>query len=64
MTDTRTVQIPATVLASVQTLDELEDWLASRDAVFLDEVRRIRREEDLAGRGKDLSEILQRWPAK
>jgi hypothetical protein len=58
----RTVEIPQTVLASAESLDDLEDWLAAHDPAFLDEVRRIRNEEDLAGKGKDIAEILKRWP--
>jgi hypothetical protein len=58
----RTVEIPQTVLASAESLDDLEDWLAAHDPAFLDEVRRIRNEEDLAGRGKDIAEVLKRWP--
>jgi hypothetical protein len=62
MAATRTVQIPQSVLLSAQTLDELEDWLASNDPAFLEEMRRIRRDEDLADQGTDLGEILKRWP--
>ncbi len=58
----RTVEIPQSVLISAQSLDDLEDWLAAHDAAFLDEVRRIRSEEDLAGKGKDIAEVLKRWP--
>jgi len=57
-----TVEIPQSVLISAQSLDDLEDWLASRDPEFLNEVRRIRNDEDLAGSGKDISEVLKRWP--
>ena len=49
-------------MASSQSLDDLEDWLSACDPQFLEQVRRIRRDEDLVGQGKDLSEILQRWP--
>jgi hypothetical protein len=60
--ESRTVQIPESVLLSAETLDELEDWLASNCPQFLAEMRRIRQEEDLAGKGKDFAEILERWP--
>jgi hypothetical protein len=57
-----TVEIPQSVLISAQSLDDLEDWLAANNPEFLGEVRRIRNEEDLAGSGKDIAEVLQRWP--
>jgi hypothetical protein len=41
---------------TAQSLDDLEDWLATRDAGFLAEMRRIRHEEDLAEQGKDLGQ--------
>ncbi|MEN6450905.1 MAG: hypothetical protein ABFC96_10470 [Thermoguttaceae bacterium] len=58
----RTVEIPQSVMISAQTLDDLEDWLAANDPEFLSEVRRIRNEEDVAGEGKDITEVLKRWP--
>lgn len=58
----RTVEIPQSVLVSAQSLDDLEDWIAANDPEFLGEVRRIRNEEDLAGAGKDITEVLKRWP--
>jgi hypothetical protein len=57
-----TVEIPQSVLISAQSLDDLEDWLAANKPEFLGEVRRIRNEEDLAGSGKDIAEVLTRWP--
>ena len=57
-----TVEIPQSVLISAQSLDDLEDWLAANKPEFLGEVRRIRNEEDLAGSGKDIAEVLKRWP--
>jgi len=56
MSGPRTIEIPETVLLSAQSLDDLEDWLATRDAGFLVEMRRIRHEEDLAEQGKDLGQ--------
>jgi len=58
----RTVEIPQSVLISAQSLDDLEDWLAAHDPEFLSEIRRIRNDEDLAGSGKDITEVLKRWP--
>ena len=57
-----TVEIPQSVLISAQSLDDLEDWLAANEPEFLGEIRRIRNEEDLAGSGKDIAEVLKRWP--
>jgi hypothetical protein len=57
-----TVEIPQSVLISAQSLDDWEDWLAVNQPEFLSEVRRIRNEEDLAGSGKDIAEVLKRWP--
>ncbi len=57
-----TVEIPQSVLLSAESLDELEDWLAAHDPGFLEELRRIRNDEDLAGRGTELGELLKRWP--
>ena len=57
-----TVEIPQSVLVSAHSLDDLEDWIAANDPEFLNEVRRIRNEEDLVGAGKDIAEVLKRWP--
>ncbi len=58
----RSVEIPQSVLISAHSLDDLEDWIAANDPEFLGEVRRIRNEEDLSGAGKDIAEVLRRWP--
>lgn len=58
----RTIQIPEDVLLTAESLDDLEDWLSANDPAFIAEIRRIREDEDLAGRGTDLTELLQRWP--
>ena len=57
-----TVEIPQSVLVSAQSLDDLEDWIAAHDPEFLGEIRRIRNDEDLSGAGKDIAEVLKRWP--
>ena len=62
MAGTRTISIPESVLISAESLDDLEDWLAANDPDFLARMRCIRRDEDLADQGKDLGEILERWP--
>jgi hypothetical protein len=64
MAQTRTISIPESVLLSAESLDELEDWLSANDPKFVEQIRRIRKDEDLAGQGKDLGEILRRWPIK
>ena len=46
-----TVEIPTEVLASVETLDELEDWLMARNPQLMRELRQARR-DDLAGKFK------------
>jgi len=58
----KTIEIPETVFFSAESIDELEDWLASRDPQFVRDMRRIRAEEDQQGRGTDLTELLKRWP--
>jgi len=57
-----TVEIPQSVLMSAQSLDDVEDWLAVNKPEFLGEIHRLRNEEDLAGSGKDIAEVLKRWP--
>ena len=64
MSGQRTVEIPQSVLISAQSLDDLDDWLAAHDPEFLEQIRRIRSDEDLGDRGKDLEEILKRWPTE
>ena len=43
-----TLEIPAAVLASVETLDELQDWLTAQHPDLMAELRQAR-QEDLAG---------------
>jgi hypothetical protein len=45
------LEIPAAVLDSVDTLDELEDWLMANNPRVMGELRQTRR-EDLAGKFK------------
>ena len=45
------IEIPTAVLDSVDTLDELEDWLMANNPRVMDELRQARR-EDLAGKFK------------
>jgi len=48
---TETVEIPAQVLCSVETLDELQDWLTAQNPKLVAELRAARR-EDRAGKFK------------
>jgi hypothetical protein len=48
---TETVEIPAAVLSSVETLDELHDWLTAQHPGIIGELRAARR-EDVAGKFK------------
>ena len=48
---TETVEIPATVLSSIETLDELQDWLTAHNPRLIAELREARR-QDLAGKFK------------
>ena len=48
---TETVEIPVAVLSSVETLDELQDWLTARHPGIVAELRAARR-EDAAGKFK------------
>jgi hypothetical protein len=46
-----TGEIPAAVLSSVETLDELQDWLTAQPPGIIAELRAARR-EDVAGKFK------------
>jgi len=46
-----TVEIPVPVLSSVETLDELHDWLTAQNPQVVAELREARR-QDLAGEFK------------
>ena len=48
---TETVEIPAAVLSSVETLDELQDWLTAQKPKLIAELRAARK-QDLAGEFK------------
>ena len=48
---TETVEIPSAVLSSVETLDELQDWLTAQHPGIITELRAARR-EDVAGKFK------------
>ena len=60
---TGTVEIPTSVLASVETLDELRDWLTAQHPDIMAELRRAR-QEDLAGEFKAWSPRHVSWPTE
>ena len=43
------VEIPTAVLASVDTLDELEDWMTANNPRVMRELRQARRDDRVAG---------------
>jgi len=47
-----TVTFPLSVFETADTIDDLEDWLLSKNADFIKKMRRARR-EDIRGKGKD-----------
>jgi hypothetical protein len=49
--DVDIVQIPTSILNSVDTLDELEDWLMAKNRRVMRELRQAR-QDDLAGKFK------------
>jgi len=49
--DANSIEIPTAVLDSVDTLDELEDWLMANNPRVMRELRQARR-DDLAGKFK------------
>jgi len=58
-----TVEIPISVLESVDTLDELEDWLTARNVRIVRELREARK-DDLAGKFKRWQPRVVKWPTK
>ncbi|RPI49620.1 MAG: hypothetical protein EHM49_09650 [Deltaproteobacteria bacterium] len=47
-----TVTFPLSVFETADTIDDLEDWLLSKNPDFIKKMRRARR-EDIQGKGKD-----------
>ena len=56
-----TVEIPVSVLSSVETLDELQDWLTAQNPQIVAELREARR-QDLAGEFKTWEPRHVPWP--
>ncbi len=58
------IEIPKEIWETAETKEELEDWLLSHDAQTIKQLRRIRSEEDLAGKGKTLEKAARQWNIK
>ena len=56
-----TFEIPVSVLSSVETLDELQDWLTAQNPQIVAELREARR-QDLAGEFKTWEPRHVPWP--
>lgn len=56
------VNIPVKILESVDTLDELEDWLTTQNPRLMQELRQARK-EDTAGKFKAWKPKLVKWPS-
>lgn len=57
------VEIPVSVLSSIETLDELQDWLTAHNPQIIAELRAARR-EDLAGQFKVWEPRHAKWPTE
>jgi hypothetical protein len=60
---TSSVRIPVSVLESIDTLDELEDWLMAKNSKLMRELRQAR-EDDLSGKFKRWKPRHLQWPTK
>jgi hypothetical protein len=58
-----TIEIPVTVLSSVETLDELQDWLTAQNPHIVNELRDARR-QDLPGDFKAWKPRHVSWPTE
>jgi hypothetical protein len=59
----QTVEIHVPVLSSVETLDELLDWLTAQNPGIMTELREARR-QDLAGEFKAWKPRHAQWPTE
>ena len=57
------VEIPVPVLSSIETLDELDDWLTAQNPQIIKELREARR-QDLAGEFKPWRPRHVAWPTE
>lgn len=58
------IEIPKGVWETAETKEDIEDWLLTRNPKLVRQLRRIRRHEDLAGRGQTLRDVARRWNIK
>ncbi len=58
-----TLEIPVSVLSSVETLDELQDWLTTQHPDIMAELRQAR-QEDLAGQFQPWTPRHIAWPTE
>ena len=57
------VEIPISVLESLDTLDELEDWLLAHHPQVMEQLRQARK-DDLAGEFRLWKPRHVKWPTK
>jgi hypothetical protein len=57
------VEIPVSVLSSVETLDELDDWLTAQNSQIVKELREAR-SQDSAGKFKPWQPRHVSWPTE
>jgi hypothetical protein len=55
------IEIPRSVWETAETKEDLEDWLLAHNPKMIAELLRIRRKEDLAGKGRSLEDVARRW---
>ena len=58
---TDVLEIPTAVWESAETKEDLEDWLLAHNPKLIQQLRHIRKQEDLAGKGQPLSDVARRW---
>jgi len=61
MATSEKVEIPVAVLESVDTLDELEDWLMAHNPAIMEELRKAR-QDDLNGKFRPWKPRHATWP--
>jgi hypothetical protein len=59
----KTVTIPTTVLTTADSVEEIEDWLLSRNPKALEDLRGLRRQH-LAGKTIPLDEAEKKWRSR
>lgn len=55
------IEIPRSVWETAETKEEVEDWLLAHNPRFIREMRRIRREEHLSGKGMSIKDLARKW---